>query len=106
MDAQDRIQMLKQIPPISKEEKSRKLKSSIILFFATLISILFLVYAFIQKQEADKQKEIAVRAMTMAEEQRAEAEQQRRAAEAARIEAVNQQALAAEALANCEKNKK
>lgn len=35
--------------------------TSIVMSLATLLSVLFLVYAFVQKLEADKQKEIAIK---------------------------------------------
>ena len=106
MDADEQIRKLKQIPPLSKEEKRSKLKTFIVLSLATFISVLFLVYAFIQKLEADKQKEVSVQFIVEAQKQREEAEKQRAMAFAAQKEADKQRVLAIEALKNCEKNKR
>ncbi len=56
MNAEEQIQMLKQIPPQSKAEKSRNLRRAVVLAMATVVSVLFLVYAFVQKLEADNQR--------------------------------------------------
>jgi choline-glycine betaine transporter len=113
MDAEEQLRKLKQITPITKEEKRKQLRTSIVLALATLLSVLFLVYAFIQKLEADKQAELATEMKMEAERQRAEADKHRLTAEherhqamAARDEAERQRALAEEALANCQKSKR
>ena len=106
MDAEERIQMLRQIPPQSNFEKKQKMRTAIVLTLATIISLLFLVYAFMQKLEADKQRAIAVAEKMEADQQRAEAEKMRLMAEYQKIEAEKQRALAEEALAACEKSKK
>lgn len=106
MNAEDQIRNLKQIPPLSKEEKRKKVMTSIILTLSTIISILFLIYAFMQKLEADMQRKAAEEARIEAEHQRTEAEKMRLTAEYAKAEAEKQRALAVEALAACEKSKK
>ena len=106
MNAEDQIRNLNQTPPLSKEEKGRKIMSSVVLTLATLISVLFLVYAFMQKQEADMQRKAAETAKMEADIQRAEAMKMRVETEYAKMEADKQRALAVEALAACEKNKK
>ncbi len=55
-----------------------------ILTLSILISLTFLVFAFIQKAEADKQKNLAEQCLHIAESQRLMAEQSRREAELAR----------------------
>ena len=99
MNAEDQIRNLKQILPLSNEEKRKKIKTSIVLTMATLISVLFLMYAFVKKLEAEKQTKIATK-------QRELAIQNFKKAQAAREEAEKQRALAEEALAACEKSKK
>ncbi len=92
MNAEDQIRQLKQISPLTKEEKRKKLMTAIMLSISTFISVLFLVYAFIQKQEADFQKGAAVKAQIEAEQNFKLAEEQR--------------ALALQALENCKKGKR
>ena len=53
MDAEEQNRKLKQIPQLTKAEKRKKLTTAITLALAALISVLFLIYAFIQKQQAD-----------------------------------------------------
>jgi preprotein translocase subunit SecF len=106
MNAADQIRNLNQIPPVSKEEKRKKMMTSIVLTMGTLMSILFLIYTFMQKLEADKQTEIAVKAKMEADRNRIEAETMRITAEYHQKQAVQQRALAEEALAACEKSKK
>lgn len=113
MKAEDQINMLNQIPPLSNLEKKRKLRASIVLFVATTVSVLFFVYAFLQKKEADKQfvqaeqRRIELEALKVdLQETRNMAENARREAEAAQIEAERQRALADQALENCKKNKR
>jgi C4-dicarboxylate-specific signal transduction histidine kinase len=106
MNAEDQIRNLNQIPPLSKEERRKKIMTSIVLTMATLISVLFLVYAFMQKQEADKQRAMVVEAKMEADHQREEAVKMRLTAEYAKMEAEKQRDLAVEALAACEKSKK
>src|SRR6478752_5455053 len=110
MNAEDRIRQLKQVPPLTKEEKRKKLMTAVMLSISTFISLLFLVYAFIQKQEADYQKEAAVKAQVIAEQNFKLAEEQRKLAQAAQVEAEHQHilaeqqhALALQALEDCKK---
>lgn len=106
MSAEDQIRQLKQIPPLTKEEKRRKLMTGVMLSISTFISVLFMVYAFIQKQEADYQKEAAVKAQIEAEKNFMLAEEQRSIAQAAQVEAEQQRALALQALEDCKKTKR
>src|SRR5688572_12642477 len=108
MSAEDQIRQLKQIPLLTKEEKRKKLMTAVVLLLSTLISVLFLVYAFIQKTEADKNANLSIQLKIQADQMRVEAERQRieavyaqRQAIAAREEADKQRALAMEALENC-----
>jgi len=106
MNAEERIDMLKQIPPQSNFEKKQKIRTAIVLTLATFISLMFLIYAFMQKQESDRQAEIAIAAKEEAMAARQEAEKMKLVAEYSRMEADKQRALAEEALLNCEKSKK
>lgn len=113
MSAEDNIDMLKQIPPLSEYEKKRRWRTSFMLAFATAVSVLFLIYAFMQKMEADKQAATAQKFRIEAEVLQSLAEKQRMAAEKAREEAVmaqqeaeRQRQLAEQALVNCEGNKR
>lgn len=106
MNAEEQLRNLKQIPPLTKEEKRRKIMTAITLAFAAAISVLFLLYAFIQKQEAEKQKELSVQLKAEAEKQREIAEHQRLLAEKAMEEAMRLRVLAEEALRNCENRKR
>ena len=80
--------------------------TSIVLTLGTFMSILFLIYAFMQKLEAEKQTAMAVEAKIEAEKQRTEAEKMRLTAIYHEHEAVQQRKLAEEALVACEKSKK
>jgi len=82
------------------------LVKNILLVVMTIFSLMCFAFASIQKLEADKQKEVAVKAQIEAEMNFKEAEMQRAIAMAAQREAEKQAMLAAEALAACEKNKK
>lgn len=113
MNADEQLRRLRQTPLPTPEEKKRKMVSSILLTLATLLSVLFLVYAFMQKLEADAQREKAVVAQQQAEESFAEAERQRQIAleekekaEIAKLEAERQQAIAQQALDDCKKTKR
>jgi len=113
MDAEEQLRRLKQTPQPTPNEKKRKMVSSILLALATLLSVLFLVYAFVQKLEADAQREKAVVAQQQAEESFVEAERQRRIAleekqkaEIAKLEADRQRAIAQQALEDCKKTKR
>lgn len=106
MSAEDQIRNLKQIPPLSKEEKRKNMRTSIVLAMATLISILFLIYAFMQKLEADKQRALAVASMEEANKQRAEAEKMKLTAQYQEMQARKQAEAAEAALVRCEESKK
>jgi energy-coupling factor transporter ATP-binding protein EcfA2 len=97
---------------IKELEQKRKLQRArivaLVLSAATFISIIFLVFAFIQKAQADEARELAVanaaeatkqtaiakENLALAEVQRKAAEEQRKAAEAAKEEADRQRILA------------
>jgi len=79
-------------------EQKRKLKrarvTALVLASATVVSLIFLVFAFMQKSEADKQRDLAesqkvlaLENAQLAEEQRKEADAQRRVAEVKQQEA-------------------
>jgi hypothetical protein len=106
VNAEERVQMLKQIPPQSNFEKKQKIKTAIVLTLATVVSILFLVYAFMQKLEADKQRSMAVAAQQEAEKQRGEAEKMRLTVQYQLMQAEKQREAAAAALAACEQSKR
>lgn len=105
MDAEEQLRRLRQTPQPTPEAKKRKMASSILLTLATLLSVLFLVYAFVKKTEADKLRVEAenlqveaVRQERLAREAQAMAELNRAAAEKAMAEAL-------QALADCRKSK-
>jgi hypothetical protein len=106
MKAEDELQMLKNIPPLSKNERRAKLRIALLLTASTLVSLLLLVYAFMQKKEADLQRENAIKAEMLAKQNMMEADRQRALAIAMEEEAMKQKLLARQALANCEKLKK
>ncbi len=106
---------------IKELEQKRKLQrarvTAIVLGTATVVSLIFLVFAFIQKSQADKAKDAALLAQAQTEEQRKLAVQNEVKAKEAAEEARKQQALAeeqrnlaekakAEAIANAELAKK
>jgi type II secretory pathway component PulC len=106
MDAEEQLRRLRQTPQSTPDEKKRKMVSSILLTLATLLSVLFLVYAFVQKLEADHLRVEAenlrvesVRQERLAKEAQAMAELQQAAAEKAKAEAL-------QALADCKRNKR
>ncbi len=76
---------------IKELEQKRKLQrariTALILATATVISLIFLVFAFIQKSEANKQTEIATQQKQRAEKNAILAEAQRKVAEEKRLEA-------------------
>jgi hypothetical protein len=113
MKAEDQINMLKQISPQSNFEKKQARKTALVLAAATNISILFLIYAFLQKKEADKQAVHAEENRVEAEMAQAEAiaaqkeaEKQRAIAMSAQAEAERQHIRAEQALADCVQNKR
>lgn len=111
MRAEDNINMLKQIPPPSNFEKQRARRTAVVLAASTIISILFFIYAFLQKLEANKQAATAQKFRVEAEALRVEAENQREIAEQERKrtqsalqEAMIQHERAEQALADCKRN--
>lgn len=102
-ETEQRIKELEQ-----KRKLQRARRTALVLATATIISILFLIYAFVQKLEADRQRDLAVVLQKQAEdaklaaqesEKRAvaakeDAERQREAAVAARKDAEAQRAIA------------
>jgi WD40 repeat protein len=88
-ETEQRIKELEQ-----KRKLQRARRTALVLATATIISILFLIYAFIQKLEADKNLAESIKQEQLAKAATAVAEQQRAAAEAAKVEADNQRAAA------------
>ena len=85
-----------------KEQLKRARRAAVVLAVSTIVSILFFIYAFVQKAEAE-------RLLQATEEAQQQLLQQRSIAEQARQEAEMQRAMAAEALValkECKKEKK
>lgn len=106
MNAEEQLRKLKQVPALSREEKRKKIITSVVLAIATLVSVLFLVYAFMQKLEADQLRIEAEQFRMEAERQKTIAEQNEAMAMASRAEAERQRALAEQALEDCRKSKR
>jgi WD40 repeat protein/energy-coupling factor transporter ATP-binding protein EcfA2 len=81
-ETEQRIKELEQ-----KRKLQRARRTALVLATATIISVLFLIYAFIQKLEADNQREVAISAQLEAEKNFKLAEIQRLAAETAKEQA-------------------
>lgn len=101
---------MNQTPQPSKSQGSGK---NILLIVLAITTLLFFVYGYIQKLEADKQREIAVKAQIEAENSFKEAEMQRSLAVhqmellmTARKEAEEQRLLAEQTLADCKSKRK
>lgn len=95
---------------IKELEQKRKLKRArifaLVLASATVVSLIFLVFAFIQKSEADKQRDIAIEQTQLTEKQKLIAEANARLAEEQKKVAVEKQKEAEEAqLAETEQRK-
>lgn len=90
-DTEQRIKELEQ-----KRKLQRARITAIVLGSATIISLIFLVFAFIQKSQADTAKEAALSAQAATEEQRLIAVQNEVKAKEAAIEAEKQKELALE----------
>lgn len=93
-------------PDPAKEQIKRARRVALVLATSTVISVLCLAFAFIQKTEADRlyarlmgSQARAIEALQIAEKSREEAAQQRAVAEQSQLEAVR-------ALEECAKNKK
>lgn len=80
---------------IKELEQKRKLQrariTALVLASATVISLIFLVFAFVQKTEADHQRDLADQQRVLAEENAAEAKKQQRNAEVQRAAAITAQ---------------
>jgi hypothetical protein len=84
-----------------KRHRSRAWVTPVIIGVATIVTLVFLVFAFIQKTEADKQLSIAIEMKTMADQQAFQAAEQKRGAEV-HAEAMSQRiAVLEEQLKNC-----
>lgn len=81
-------------------------KGSIALIVSIFFSVLCLIYAFLQKLEADKNYSLAEASRMEAETVKIELEKTREMAEQAQLEAMRQQNLAVQAMAECEKQLK
>jgi len=105
MSAEDQINMLNQIPPVSNFEMRRSRRIAVVLAAAMILSILFFVYAFLQRIEADKQRAIAI--VNLEEARRSEQEGMIMAEMARKQQAIAEQQLtqALQALENCKKSK-
>ena len=82
------------------------IKKNILLGVMTILALIFFVFGYIQKIEADRQTELALTLKQEAETQRVEAEKMRLMAEYHQMEAEKQKASVLEALAACEKSKR
>lgn len=93
---------------IKELEQKRKLKkariTALILASATIISLIFLVYAFLQKSVADEQTRIAQENEKKAEQAAIQANEERDRAEAAKREAEEQRLKAEEQKQKAEEN--
>jgi hypothetical protein len=79
---------------------------NILLIVTTILALMCFAFGYVQKLEADRQRELAIILKTQAEQAELKAVQQQELAEAARAEAEKQRILAMEAISACEKNKK
>jgi choline-glycine betaine transporter len=106
MKAEDLNKKLNQQPQVDPEQLKRSRRIAIVLATATIITILFLIYSFLQKLEADKNFELAEKFRMEAQLAQEEAQMQRALAEATKAESEKQRQLAEQALAECEKSKR
>jgi uncharacterized protein YdbL (DUF1318 family) len=106
MKAEDLIKKLSEQAPVDPEQLKRARRTALVLATTTIVSILFFIYAFLQKQEADKQFTIAEQFRVELQIAKDEAQRQRAIAELSRAEAEKQRELAEQALAECEKSKR
>lgn len=86
-------------------KRRKKLTTSIVLATATLISVLFLVYAFVQKLEADNQKLVAERMREEALKQKSEAVFEKKRAIEALTRVNNQLVSTLQELEKCRNSK-
>jgi uncharacterized protein YpmS len=89
----------------TSKQKNVKMKKNIIITLLTLVSLLSLTYGYFQKQRADEQEALAIENAKLAREQQIVAEQSRKEAEMQRMIAIEQTAMALEALDEAKKGK-
>ena len=77
-----------------------------ILIVQFVLMVMFLIYALVQRTQVIKQREIAVQAETIAQENEKRAIELQKLAEMAHHQAMQQAELARQALEACEKKKK
>jgi signal transduction histidine kinase len=88
-----------------QKEKRNKIITALALISATVISLVFLVFALTQKNQVDELRLQLVEMKIIAEQNAQEANKQRVLAEQERGEADQQRALAVAALEECKKSK-
>ncbi len=88
-----------------QKEKRNKIITALVLISATVISLVFLVFALTQKNQVDELRLQLVEMKIIAEQNAQEANKQRVLAEQERREADQQRALAVAALEACKKSK-
>lgn len=106
MTAEEHIKKLHEKSKPTKEEIKRARRIAIVLAASTVVSILFLVFAFVQKTEADKLQELTLELRVELLEVKEQAEQAQQEAEMQRAFAFKAQLDAQQALEECNKNKK
>jgi uncharacterized ion transporter superfamily protein YfcC len=85
---------------------SKAMKKNVLIAVLLITTLTSFAFAYIQKIEADNQREKAIVAQQMAEMQQQEAEKQRKMSQEAKMVAELQRVIAEEALANCTRTKK
>ena len=105
MKAEDLIKKLKEQPSVDPEQLKRSRRIALVLAASTIVSILFLIYGFLQRLEADKQFKLAVQYKMELIQAKEEAEKMKLIAEAAKAEVQEQRDLAEQRLIECEKSK-
>ncbi|HET9053269.1 MAG TPA: hypothetical protein VFM90_03800 [Cyclobacteriaceae bacterium] len=80
MTAEELNKKLHEKPKSTKEEVKRARRTAIVLAASTVIAILFFVYAFIKKTEADAQRELALKLQMELQEVKEQAEQEKQKA--------------------------
>ena len=88
-----------------QKQKERKIITALVLVSATVISLVFLAFAFIQKNKADDLQVQLLEMKIKAEQTAQEAKAQHALAEQSRREADLQRALATAALEKCKNSK-
>ncbi|MBL7834323.1 MAG: High-affnity carbon uptake protein Hat/HatR [Cyclobacteriaceae bacterium] len=99
-ETEQRIKELEQ-----KRKLQRARRTALVLATATIISILFLIYAFVQKLEADRNFKLAEERRVESDKLRVEADKQRIAAVAAKEEADRQRIAAVAAKEEADRQK-